>query len=157
MTLEVERHFITFLINTGALHSTFNTTSFTVSLPWNHKTLAVRDFYILVHDLPLFQSLNISFFFNCLFLIGEQLFTILYWFLPSSIWINMNQHIHQYESAIDIHMSIPSWTSFPPPTSSHPARSTQSTGLSSLHHTANSHWLSSLHMVRYVVLCYSLN
>ena len=34
-------------------------------------------------------------------------------------------------------MSPPSWTSLPPPTPSHPSRSSQSPGLTSLHHTAN--------------------
>ena len=39
-------------------------------------------------------------------------------------------------------MFPPPWTSLPPPTPSHPSRLSQSTGLSSLIHTANSHWLS---------------
>ena len=47
--------------------------------------------------------------------------------------------IQQPESAIGIHMFPPSRTSLPPPTS-----------LSSLCHTANSHWLSVLHVVGYV-------
>ena len=54
---------------------------------------------------------------------------------------------HQYESAIGIHMSPPSWISFPSRSPSHPSRLLQSPGLSSLSHTANSHWLSNLHMV----------
>ena len=138
--LEVEGHFITFLINTGALHSTFNTTSFTVSLPWNHNILAAKDFCILAHDLPLFQPLNISFF-KKMSIFNWR--TVVYNIVLVSAIINMNQHIHQRESATDIHMSIPSWTSFPTPTPSHPSRLSQSTGLSSLHHTANSHLLSS--------------
>ena len=44
-------------------------------------------------------------------------------------------------------MSPPSWTSVPPPTPSHTTRLSQSPGLSSWSHTANSHWLSILHMV----------
>ena len=38
-----------------------------------------------------------------------------------------------------------------PPSPSHPSRLSQSTGFGSLHHTANSHWLSILHMVIYVL------
>jgi len=37
--------------------------------------------------------------------------------------------IHHHESAIDIHMSPPCWTSFSPPTPSHPSRLSQSTDL----------------------------
>ena len=37
--------------------------------------------------------------------------------------------IHHHESAIDIHMSPPSWTSLPLPTPSHPSRLSQSTDL----------------------------
>ena len=43
-------------------------------------------------------------------------------------------------------MSPPSWGSLLTPVRSHPARLSQSTTLSSLNHTANSHWLSVLHM-----------
>ena len=52
--------------------------------------------------------------------------------------------IQQYESAIGIHMSPPSWTSLPPPTPSHPSRLSQNTGLSCLCYTATSHQLSVL-------------
>ena len=44
-----------------------------------------------------------------------------------------------------------------PPTLSHPYRLSQSTRLSSLHHTSNSHWISILHRVMYVFQCYSFN
>ena len=54
-------------------------------------------------------------------------------------------------------MSTPSWTSFPHPTLSHPSRLSQSTGLSSLLHTANSHGLSVLRVVMCVFPCSSLN
>ena len=64
--------------------------------------------------------------------------------------------IHQHESAIGILMSPPSWTSLPPSTPSQCSRLLQSTGLSSLNHTANSHWLSILYMVLYMFPCYSL-
>ena len=59
--------------------------------------------------------------------------------------------IHQHELAIGTHMSPPSWTSLPPHTPSHPSRVSQSLGLSSLNHTANSHWLSVLHIVVYTL------
>ena len=54
-------------------------------------------------------------------------------------------------------MSPPSWTSLPSPTPSHPARLSQSPGLSSLCHTAHSHWLSRSHVIMYMFPCYSLN
>ena len=49
--------------------------------------------------------------------------------------------IYQHESAIGIHMSPPSWTSLPPPTQPHQCH--RALNLSSLLHTANSHWLYS--------------
>ena len=54
-----------------------------------------------------------------------------------------------------IPMSPTSWISLSPPTS-HTSRLSQSVGLSSLHQTANSHWLTILHMVMYMFPCYSL-
>ena len=65
--------------------------------------------------------------------------------------------VHQYESAIGIHVSPSSWTSLTPPTPSHSSGLSQSTYLSSLSQTANSHWLSILHMVMYMSPCYSLH
>ena len=56
-----------------------------------------------------------------------------------------------------IPMSPPSWISLSPPTASHTSRLSQSLGLSSLHQTANSHWLTILHMVVYMFPCYSLH
>ena len=48
---------------------------------------------------------------------------------------------HQHESVTSIiHMSPLSWTSLPPPTPTHPFRLSQSTRLSVLSHTTNSHW-----------------
>ena len=41
-------------------------------------------------------------------------------------------------------------SSLPPPIPPHPARLSQSTGLSSLSHIANFHWLSILHVVEYM-------
>ena len=70
--------------------------------------------------------------------------------------------IHQHELATGMHMSPPFRTSLPSPSLRPPHHSTslslsQSTGLSSLHHTAYSQWLSALHMVIYMFQCYSLN
>ena len=44
----------------------------------------------------------------------------------------------------------------PHPSPSHSSRLSQSPGLSSLNHTASSHWLSILHMVMYMFQYYSL-
>ena len=44
-----------------------------------------------------------------------------------------------------------------PVTSSHLWRLSESTGLSSLHHTENSHWLSILHIIMHMFQCYSCN
>ena len=49
----------------------------------------------------------------------------------------------------------PSWSSSESPTPSQPSRLSQSTGLSSLCHTANFHWLSVLHMLMYVFMLLS--
>ena len=49
--------------------------------------------------------------------------------------------IHQHESVIGIHMFPPSWTSLPTPSPTHPSRLLLSPSLSSLCHTADSHWL----------------
>ena len=53
----------------------------------------------------------------------------------------------QHESAIGIHISPPFWASLQAPSPFHPSRLIQSPCLSFLSHTANSHWLSILHMV----------
>ena len=50
--------------------------------------------------------------------------------------------MYQRESAVGTQVSSPSLTSIPPPTPCHPSRLLQSPDLSSLSHTANSHWLS---------------
>ena len=56
-----------------------------------------------------------------------------------------------------IHMSSPSWTSLLHPIPFYPSRLQRAPDLSSLSHTANSHWLSILHMVVYMLLpsCFS--
>ena len=61
-------------------------------------------------------------------------------------------HIHQHESATGIHMYPPSLLK---PSLFPPSRSSQSTGLNSLCHPANSFLLSTLHMVIYMFPCYS--
>ena len=56
--------------------------------------------------------------------------------------------IHQPESAIDIHMNPPSWTTLPSPPDSSPLVCHKSPALGSLHHTANSkkkHMYPSVH------------
>ena len=63
--------------------------------------------------------------------------------------------IQQRESAISVHLSPPSWTSFHT-SNPHPSRLSQSTVLSSLCYIATSHELSILHMVMYMLPCYSL-
>ena len=67
--------------------------------------------------------------YNYLFLIEEQL-------LYSNVLVSAK---HQHESAIHISMSL-LWK-LPTSLSSHSSRLLQSTGLNSLSHTANSHWL----------------
>ena len=54
--------------------------------------------------------------------------------------------IHQHESAIGIHILPPSWTSLSLPTQPTHLNFHRALGFSSLHHIANSHWLSILHM-----------
>ena len=82
----------------------------------------------------------------CCCLLEDNCFTILCWPLPFIIMIS-----HRYTY-------VPSLLN-PPPIShpSHPSGLSQSTGLSSLCHTANSYLLSTLHMVMYIFPCYSCN
>ena len=51
--------------------------------------------------------------------------------------IQSRTRLKQLSSSSSIHTSPPSWSSLPPPTTSHPSRLSQSTSLSSLSHTAN--------------------
>ena len=62
--------------------------------------------------------------------------------------------VHRLESAVGLHMSPPSGSCLPP----HPTLlgCHRAPDLSSLHHTAHSHWLSILHMVMSMFPCYSL-
>ena len=72
------------------------------------------------------------------------LFLIEGWLLYSIMLVSTK---HQHESAISLPMSLPTSTSLPPSSPSHPSRLLPSLGLSSLSQTENSHWLSILHMV----------
>ena len=63
---------------------------------------------------------------------------------------------HQCESTIGLPMSPPTWTFLPPPSPSHPSRLLPNPSLSSLRHTANSHWLSIL-PIAMLFPCYSLH
>ena len=86
-------------------------------------------------------------FFLIYFKLEDDYFALLCWFLP---YTNVNQ---PQVCICPLPLEPPSH----PPTPSHPSRLSQSTGLSSLHHTANSNQLSVLHMVMYMFQCYSLN
>ena len=80
------------------------------------------------------------------FLLEDNYFTILRWFLP---YFDMNQpqvYIRPLPAEPRSHLSP-----------LYPFRLSQSTGLSSLCHSINSHLLSSLHMVMYMFPCYFLN
>ena len=106
--------------------------SFKEHLTWNLPSL----FFMCLRGFPF------SFFYKKFYL-----FSIEEYLLYNIVSVSA---IHQQKSAIDIHMSLLSWSSLPPPTPSHPSRLSQSTSLSSLSHTANSHWRSILHMLIYV-------
>ena len=82
------------------------------------------------------------------------LFLIDWWLLYN---IGLISVTHQHELPIGVHMSPPSWICLPPPILLHPSRLLQNPSLSSLSHIANSHWLSILHMVVYMLPCYSLH
>ena len=74
------------------------------------------------------------YFWIYLFLFGRELLHI----------VVLVSVVHQPGSVIGRHVFPSSWTSFPLPTPSHPSGLPQSTRLSSLHHTASSHWLFSI-------------
>ena len=87
-----------------------------------------------------FEQLEVSFKFF-FFLVGYLLYSIV-------ACLNMN-HSQVYTC------SLPPEPPLPPPTpsSSHPSRLSQNTGLSSLCHTENSHWLFILQTVMYMLQC----
>ena len=94
--------------------------------------------------------------FKNLFIFNQRIITLKYCFgfCHTLTWIS-----HRYAwTCILLQPSCKllatSWTSFPPPTPSHPSRFSQSTSLSSLRHIANSHWLCFTHGKVYVfMLC----
>ena len=92
---------------------------------------------------------DVAFFLKFIpFWLKDNCFTILYCFLS---YTSRNQSC----CTLGTQMSSSSWTSLPPPTSSHPTRLLQSPSLSSLNHTVNSFWPSVLHMIVYMFPCYS--
>ena len=88
-------------------------------------------------------------FFHIFFLM--HLFLVEGWLLYC---IGLISAIHQHESAIGIHMSPPSWHSFPAPTISHTSSLLQSPRLRSL---LNFHWLSISYVLVYVIPCYCIH
>ena len=89
------------------------------------------------------------FFCTCIFILfifNWLMIALQYWFdiCHISAWIS-----HRW--------SLPSCNSLPPFTLSHPSGLLESPSLSSLSHTANFHWLSVLHMLVYMLPCYSLH
>ena len=81
---------------------------------------------------PVFNDTNFSFpFFKKKYFLFEG------WLLYRILFSVKSQH----ESDTGIHIFLPSWTSILSPSPSHSSRLIQSPCLSSLRHTANSHWL----------------
>ena len=64
--------------------------------------------------------------------------------------------IHQYESAIGIHVSPPPWSPLPPPSPPHPSRLSQSTGFGCPGSHIKPALLSISHVVMYVFQYYPL-
>ena len=90
-----------------------------------------------------------------------QLFFCLF-FMDNCFGILLFSDKYQHESALGIHMSLPSWTSLPSLIPSHPSRLLQSTCLSSLSQPANSPWVSyftygivSFHVTLFIQLTFS--
>ena len=75
---------------------------------------------------------------------GLPLFNFIYNWRVIAYSVILVSVIQQHKSAISVFKSAHSWTSFPPSTPFHPSRLSQRTGLNSLCHRVNSHWLSIL-------------
>ena len=77
---------------------------------------------------------------------GPSFLIYMYFFFLIGGWLLYNimlvSAIHQHESVIGVHMSLPSWTSFPPPIPSHPLWCHRVSDSSTLHLPANFHLLS---------------
>ena len=79
----------------------------------------------------------------------DNCFTILFWSLP---YINIQPQVY---IQIYTHIFHPSWTSLPLSPYPTPLGCHRAPNLSSLHHSANFHWQSILHMVMHTFPCYS--
>ena len=101
--------------------------------------LSSHSFYFMKLQLSCWSYLSVFFFIN--FIERQLLYRILLFSVTS-----------QHESAIGIHIPLPFWTSLPSPSPSHGSRLIQSPCLSFLSHTANSCWLSILHMVTFITV-----
>ena len=95
---------------------------------------------LVIFFLSLFPAVFFSYFKKFLFILNWKIITLQYCagFCHTSAWIS-----HRYMYVLS------PWTSLPHPTPCYPSRLSQSPGLSSLSHMANSHWLSILHMIVY--------
>ena len=115
---------------------------FLLSWPFNHCTMSLY----VSHDA-----------FNLVYVWVKILILFLNCFIFNWKTIGYNtvlvSTIYQYESAIGIYWSPPSWPSFP--LHPMPLGCHRALGLSSVHHKTNSHWLSILHMVMYMLQCHS--
>ena len=108
-------------------------------LSWHFLNSRVHLSYLLF-PFPNFWWFPIFFFlFNPDWLFLQCLFLINWWLHYNVVLISA---ICQYELAIGIHMSPPSWISLLPPTHSRPSRLLQSPSSSSLSHVAHSRGLS---------------
>ena len=113
------------------------TSSSAASSPLSHP--------LAIFFLSLFPPVFFSFLKKFLFILNWKIITLQYCagLCHTSAWIS-----HRYMYVLS------PWTSLPCPTPCYPSRLSQSPGLSSLSQTANSHRLSTLHMVVYMFPCY---
>ena len=105
-----------------------------------------------------FQNTIFFYFFSVripwILFLGHQQNVFFNWKVNNCFMILCWFHQHQHGSAIGINVYPPSWNTLPFSTPSSPSRLSQNTGLSSLHHTTNSHWLSILNKIMYLFPCY---